>query len=71
MIEPKIIMTNLLGRPVAKGGLGGCSPPVCSRTVNPISTRGSRLCPPQYYKPPGFSDLATALLGQHYFLLLQ
>ena len=23
-----------------------------SRTVNPISTRGSILCPPQYYEPP-------------------
>ena len=45
------------------GGLGGATapPPVFSRTVNPISTRGSRLCPPQYYEPPGFSDLATAL----------
>ena len=30
--------------------------------ANPISIRGSRLCPLQYYEPPpGFSDLATAL----------
>ena len=28
------------------------SPPVLGRTINPISTQGGRLCPPQYYKPP-------------------
>ena len=31
---------------------GAVAPPVFSRTVNPISTRGSRLFPPQYYEPP-------------------
>ena len=41
-----------IARPVARGGWGGYSPPVFSRTVKPISTRGSRLCPPQYYEPP-------------------
>jgi hypothetical protein len=43
--------------------LGGFSPPfpIFGRTVNPISTKGSILCPSQYYEPPGFSDLATAL----------
>ena len=25
--------------------------------------QGGRLCPPQYYQPPGFSDLATALMS--------
>ena len=30
-------------------------------SVNPISTRGGRLCPPPYYQPPGFSDFSTAL----------
>ena len=40
--------------PSQEGGWGGFSPPppVFGRTVNPISTRGSRLCPPQYYEPP-------------------
>ena len=37
-----------------KGGtLGASAPPMFGRTVNPISTRGGRLCPPQYYQPPG------------------
>ena len=41
-------------------GAGGL--PVFGRTVNPISTMGGRLCPPQYDEPPpGFSGLATAL----------
>jgi hypothetical protein len=31
------------------------------RSVNPISTRGSRLCPPHYFLPPIFSNLPTAL----------
>ena len=35
-----------------RGARGAVAPPVFSRTVNPISTRGSRLCPPQYYEPP-------------------
>ena len=34
-------------------GAGGASaPPVFDRSVNPISTRGGWLCPPQYYQPP-------------------
>jgi hypothetical protein len=35
-----------------RGAEGALAPPVFGRTVNPISTRGSRLCPPQYYEPP-------------------
>ena len=27
-------------------------PPVFARSVNPISTRGGTLCPPNYYVPP-------------------
>ena len=55
-------------RAVASGGAGGAlAPPVFCKTVNPISTRGDRLCPPQYYEPPGFSDLAT---GLHIMLIL-
>ena len=49
----------------SEGGWGevlALPPPVFSQIVNPISTRGDRLCPPQYYEPPsGFSDLVTAL----------
>ena len=34
------------------------------RSVNPISTRVSRLCSPNYYSPSplGFTDLPTGLL---------
>ena len=44
------------------GGQGGCTPPSdFGRPVAPISTRRGRLCPPQYYSPPRFSDLPTSL----------
>ena len=36
-------------------------PPVFGRSVNPISSRRGHIIPTQYYKPPGFLDLATAL----------
>ena len=40
-------------RPVASGGaVGALAPPVFGQSVNPISTRGGKLCPPQYYQPP-------------------
>ena len=45
----------------------GCRPWGCrgcldfSRSVNPISTRRGRLCPPNNAGTPGFSDLPTAL----------
>ena len=32
------------------------------RSVNPISTKKSRLCPPNYYPPFRFSDLPPSLL---------
>ena len=31
---------------------GAAAPPDFGRSVNPISTRGGWLCPPQYYLPP-------------------
>ena len=34
-------------------------PPDFGRSVNPISTRGDKLCPPNYYWHPGFLDLPT------------
>ena len=49
-------------RGVVPGGAGGAmATPDFGRSVNPILTRGDRLCPPQYYEPPGFLDLATGL----------
>ena len=35
-----------------RGGWGALAPPGFGQTVNPISTRGGRLYPPQYYQPP-------------------
>ena len=35
--------------------------PDFGRSVNPISTRGYKLCPPNYYWHPGFSDHRRAL----------
>jgi hypothetical protein len=37
------------------------APPNFVRSVNPISTKGGRLCPPNNTGTPGFSDLPTAL----------
>ena len=54
---------------VAVKGLSetGHDPPNFKRSVNPISTRGGRLCSPHYYlpHPPGFSDLPTSLSSVH------
>ena len=51
-----------LCRPVVHGGaVGAMAPPYFGRSVNPISTRGSRLCPTNDTGTPGFSDLPTAL----------
>ena len=49
-------------RPVVPGGVGGTmAPPDLGKSVNPISTKGDRLCPPNNTGPQGFSDLPTAL----------
>ena len=37
------------------------APPDFGRSVNPISTKGGRSCPPNNIGTPGFSDLPTAL----------
>ena len=39
---------------VAKGAM---APPYFGRSVNPISTSGGSLCPPNNTGTPGFSDL--------------
>ena len=45
-------MQSLLMQGCRQGGAGGASAPtIFDRSVNPISTRGGRLCPPQYYQP--------------------
>ena len=49
-------------RPVVPGGAGGAmAPPDFGRSVNPISTKGERLCLPYNTDTPEFSDLPTAL----------
>ena len=40
------------------------------RSVNPISTKGDRLCPPNNTGTPGFSDLPTALLYTNMCVLI-
>ena len=55
---------SLISRSVASGGRGGrAAPPVFDRSVNPISTRGTRYAHHVATCPPGFSDLATALIS--------
>ena len=46
------------------------APPDFDRSVNPISTKGVRLCPPNNSGTPGFSDLPTALIptGHLYYI---
>ena len=57
-----IIYNQCHFRPVVPGGAGGAmAPPDFGRSVNPISTKGDRLCPPCNSGTPGFSDLPTAL----------
>ena len=47
------ILANIFTRPVVPGGAGGAkTPPDFGRSVNPISTRRGRLCPPHYYWHP-------------------
>ena len=42
-------------------GGGASAPPFFGRSINPTQP-GGHIIPTQYYKPPRFSDLATALL---------
>ena len=65
LFQIKQLNHSWLYRAVANGvGVGGSSPPpVFVRTVNPISTRGAEYVHHSTRSPPpGFSDLATALL---------
>ena len=57
-----ILSTYVHSRGVVPGGAGGAmAPPDIGRSVNPISTKGGRLCPPNDTGTPRFSDLPTAL----------
>ena len=50
-------------RPVVPEGAGDVMvSPVFGRSVNPVSTKGDRLCPPNNTDTPQFSDLSTALV---------
>ena len=54
---------NMFNRLVVPGGAGGAmAPPNFGRSVNPISTKGGRLCPPYNTGTPKFSDPPTALM---------
>jgi hypothetical protein len=53
---------------VARAGIAMAAPDF-GRSVNPISTMGGRLCPPNNTGTPGFSDLPTALFHNCEILL--
>ena len=56
---------SFVGRPVTSRGSGGTrAHPVFGRSVNPISTRGAHYAHHITTCHPGFSDLATALVGE-------
>ena len=58
-MQPKILGNS---RGVVPGGAGGAiAPPDFGRSVNLISTKGGRLCPPNNTDTHGFSELPTAL----------
>jgi hypothetical protein len=48
--------------PEVGGREGACAPPSFRISVNPIWTKGGRLCPPYYYWPPIFLDNAASLV---------
>jgi hypothetical protein len=57
-----IVFFPIKNRPVGPGGAGGAmASPEFGRSVNPISTKGGRLCPPNNTGTPGFLDLPTDL----------
>ena len=49
------------GRDAGGGGRGDMCPPSFGISVNPIRSKGSRLCPPYYYWPPIFLNDAASL----------
>ena len=60
--QKKCIQSKYKDNGVVPGVAGDAmAPPDFGRTVNPISTKGGRLCTPNNTGIPGFSDLPTAL----------
>ena len=56
-----IVLVSTYCRSVVPGDAGGAMAPSDFRSVNHISTRGGRLCPPNNTGTPGLSGLPTAL----------
>ena len=61
MVKLRCVLSPILWPLQACRSRGCRAPPDFGRSVNPISTRGVRLCPPHYYVLPKFSDLLTEL----------
>ena len=61
MVKLRCVLSPILWPLQACRSRGCREPPDFCRSVNPIPTRGVRLCPPHYYVLPKFSDLLTAL----------
>ena len=60
--QPITISVFTFTSPVARGGgSGGASAPQFLADQLTLYQPGGHIIPTQYYKPPGFSDLATAL----------
>ena len=68
--SPAYVLSPSQGRRQG-GAWGDLAPPVFVRSVNPISTRGGTLSPPSTTSPPGFLELATALLLYSEFCSIQ
>ena len=60
----EILYSKFKCRDAGGGGAGGArAPPKFGILVNPIRTKGGRLCPPYYYWPPPiFLDDAAPLV---------
>ena len=66
--SPKLWCQLFIVRGVVPRGAGSAMvPPDFGRSVNPISIRGGRLCPPNNNGTPEFSDLPTALIGRELY----
>ena len=63
ILKKKSLISKLCKYQACRPWVCGCAManPDFGRSVNPISTRGDRLCPPNSTGTPKFSDLPTAL----------
>ena len=64
-IEFSLDNSYIIIRGVARGGAEGArAPPGFGRSVNPIQTRGGRLCPSHYCQPPRIKKaIYTSVVG--------